>query len=261
MYPKFKLNELSFEIDSVNSSNQPATIARYSGKENLIKLSVANVKHDLIDPTTGETDLVVKNLIWNKVIGGVSNLISENEYIFLDEVSETGVYQCVLTYEYKYQGYSYTVSDTQNINITITKAPLYVIVKPVETVYGTYLTQGDIDYSISGLLWQDKLNKYTVEYPHEGDIQAKVYPDAIKVKIDSIHDGNVEKISNYDVLYSHGEYTVKPKKINFVFTKEREFTYGEEIVIQDTYIDTGVYNGNYDNPMFITLIKKQCQQN
>ena len=162
VYPHFRLNELSFAISSVNADNNPVTTARYNGRENLLKLSVGNLKHDLIDETTGETVLKNEALVWNKIVSGSANKISNNEYIYLDSVFDSGIYECEVKYSYTYQGQVYYVSDTATITISITKAPLYVIVEDVTKTFGTYLTESDIEYTVKGLLWQDKVNKIKI---------------------------------------------------------------------------------------------------
>ena len=259
VYPKFELNPLQFEISSKNSENKDVINARYNGKEDLITLSVINVKHDLIEDNLFK----VESLTWNKVVADTTDLFSNDETISLNKVSDSGRYECILTYKYVYNGYNYYVSSKGVKEISITRAPLYVVVENITKTFGNYLTDDDVKYTIQGLLNNDKEDKISYSYinketyidpdtgKHSAIIPAKFYEDTIRVKVESITDGVSSKMHNYDILYSYGDYLVTPKVVEVYYDDNISFVYGEEIVIKKLKVDNEPYNqGQFMNIHF-----------
>lgn len=248
VYPKFSLNELTFNINATDADGKSVTSQKYNGKDNLIKLSTENVSHELIAMSDSNFSYSIE---WKN---GEDTITSNEGVIYLSEVKDSGTYTCIVNYSYVYQGTTYTASAQGEKTISITEAPLYVIVEDVAKTYGEYLVDTDIKYNVNGLLENDTLTNIVYEYPNTGNIFAGSYANEIKVEVTSVLDDGEEKIDNYNLIYSYGTYIVNTKSLNVYYTETKEFSYGSEIVISGLYKHTAY--GMYDNTITVYFSKE-----
>lgn len=249
IYPRFELKDLSFVIDSSDASGKNVNQAQYNGSNNLIKLSVSKLKHEVLE--SSDFDYGIK---WSRVISGKDELVSETDFIYLTEVEQSGTYKGTIYYMYSYMGTDYTNSVDVTKTIKINKAPLYVMVNDASKVYGEYLSDSDISHSVKGLLNGDIVNSVTYEYLNSGDINAGTYLNAIKVLVSSIVGNGKERIANYNIIYSYGDYTVTRRPLIVYYDEDLTFEYGNDIRITKVYSDKKVY-GVYENSITVEFTK------
>lgn len=252
VYPRFELTSLNFNVTAVDVNGANASKIKYDGSHNLVELDTDNYSHALIN-----NNAFSKTIKWYKVLeNGDASEISDEESVYLSSVSQTGTYKAVVTYAYNYDGLTYEGTAEKSRTITITKAPLYVSVADVTKTYGEYLNDSNVQYEITGLLNNDKLETSSVVYSYTkaGKINVGNYTNDIKVEIKSIKEGTEEKIANYDIVYSYGNYIVEAKVIDAYFDEIKDVQYGEAIVISKTYEYSNVY-GDLEDEVVVTFNK------
>jgi len=259
IYPKYEFDTsaTTFIINSVvEGENQdtliPASGIQYNGKSDLAKIKIKELKLP--------TNAVQTSISWYKIVDNArGEAISKTDFITKGYYNDSGIYECVVAYQLIHEGYTYTSDISARTSLKINKAPLYISVNDVNKVYGVYLNDTDISYIDNGLLNGDNIvvDKVEFNYPHTGNINAGTYSGAIKVVIKSILDENTqEKLSNYDVIYSYGDYIVSKKNLEVYYEENVEAEYGENIVISKTYKDEEKAYGIYDNYIVVTFARE-----
>lgn len=255
VYPKFELTPLDFSISAKDSTGANVLNSiKYDGSSTLVHLEPINITHTLMSNSDFNTSVK-----WvREFTDGSAVEVSNEDDIYLSAVQQSGKYNAIITYSYVYDGVTYSAETSKTRDITITKAPLYVNIDNVTKVYGTYIQDSDISYSITGLLGADVIDSNSVRYTYSktGRINVGSYVNDIKVSIDSIKESGSEKIYNYDFIYSYGTYIVTPKLIDVYYTKELILTYGDDIAVySDPYVFNDVY-GNLQDQVVITFAKE-----
>lgn len=251
IYPKYELIPLTFNIKSEND----VYVARYSGNNELINLKI----YGLTLPT-GYT----KTIKWFKVFGDVQRVelknFEDSEVANFAYVADTGDYNCEITYTYPSNltidgsSYSRTITTQNPASITINTTPLYVTIDDLVKVndqtdysktYGYQLSDADIKYNVKGLLKytnngsdnEDIINHFAYDYP-TGMQNAGKYYNVLKIKNIEITDkNNNNRTSNYDIVYSYGDYTVNKKIIDVSYDETFFITYGSPIEVSKDFYD------------------------
>ena len=250
IYPHYELKELTFNVDSKDANGKSVNNVQYDGTNNLIELSVSGLSHEAKD-----SDDFDHTITWNKVVSDSFILVAKSDNVYLSEVDQSGTYNCVIDYTYTYMNKEYSNSVTVSKSVKINKAPLYIVVNDFSKVYGEYLTDENVNYQVNGLLNGDNITSTTYDYPHSGNINVGNYLNAIKVRINSITGNQKERVANYNIVYSYGDYTVTKKVLDVYYDTDLFFDYGSEIVINKVYIDNNVY-GAYTNNILVTFTKE-----
>lgn len=240
IYPKFELIPLSFEI----SANQ--TSARYTTETDLIVIEPVRVTHSLLGNPA--FDHKVK---WTKA---GREITSDDGVLSLWNVNESGLYDCTINYSYSYENILYSGSTSNQQEITILPAFLYIEVLEATSVYGTYLTDAELSYTHAGLLGNDRIATSTYTYHKTGDIQVGVYVNEIELLVQSIlNDDDVNVTTNYNIVYTYGKHIVTKKDLGeILYNGSDSFYYGEEAVAKKVISDEEVY-GQYENDVTITF--------
>ncbi len=246
VYPKFSLKDLTFDF-TINTND-----AHYTSENDLVVLNVENIVHELV-PNNVPAAGFNKTINWRK--NGTDLAMSDVETLSLKHVSDTGVYECVISYSYLYEGITYTGEQVRSQTVSITPVPLYIDVVPtVTTVYGTYLTNDDLSFKHMGLLGDDEITAYAYTYHNSGNIQAGTYANEIQILIQSIINGDDENVTtDYNIIYTYGTHIVSKKDLGAVaYNDILTYDYGSDLAPTKVFKDENVY-GQYDNDIEIVF--------
>ncbi len=248
LYPKWEIKEFSnvsigtYYADSETSDlvlkNNGDTTITYGDYNDGLKIKMS-YNHELLNSAS-----VVYS--WSKKSGPVfiPTPMSEETY-GVKFVNDSSTYKekVTLTYQGKDGNgelATYETSIEKEIKVTILKRNLLINVNDNSTEYGVYAKPQLIDgnyYSIDSstvladgeIINSDDVITYDT---YEDDYKnVNIYPNALKIKIDKIMNGETNTIENYEISYHYGTLTVTHKNITINLEENKTIEFGDSDIV------------------------------